>query len=400
MARKAMVMTMGTILLVFLFVCSSSAYEGQRMGREVIGRIDKTNCDQYKDILTQGQYYMVKNWEMVMEIVPTVADWKPNPGYIEATEKYKGQCQVDENGNLLNFTAGCPFPDVDPKEDPVIAGAKVAWNHFWKCYGDDKYYTSFTGYILDKNMAQRINKSYTRRLNMRGRTELDPKPEILPNPEKVDYRDLAMQRFPFEVKGLGVLTFRYEDPKKEDDCWLYIPAMRRIRRMSTAARDDTFGGTDTTWDDYYIWCGKNQTQTFKLIGVKDAYHVRHEPKEIFPERSKKFPCVSGGYYEKITAWVVEATPKSPTAIYSKRVWWIDPMFWDIVLCDDYDRKGRAWKSVTMRMFTEGNIHHSHTMEFTDIVNTHGTIWESYGYNQNINLPEEDFTLSALEKFAK
>jgi len=128
--------------------------------------------------------------------------------------------------------------------------------------------------------------------------------------------------------------------------------------------------------------------------------VRHEPKEIYPELSKKFPCVAGGYFEKVNCWVIEATPKDPNYVYSKRTWWIDPLLNDIGLCDIYDRKGRLWKSITMRMFTEGDIHHSHTMEFCDYINTHGTIWCSYGFSKNQNTPPEDYTLSSLEKYAQ
>jgi len=237
-------------------------------------------------------------------------------------------------------------------------------------------------------------------MNIMGRTDVDPKPEILPNPDKVEYKDFLMQRFPYEVRGLGLLTYRYADPKRDDDLWTYVPSMRRIRRMSTASRSDTWGGTDTTWDDVYIWCGKNTTQKFKLVGKKEVYHVRHEPKEVYPGNSKKFPCVAGGYYEKVNCWVIEATPNDPNYVYSKRVMYVDPMYWDIVDCDIYDRKDRLWKSITMRMFTSGDIHHSHTMEFCDYINTHGTIWASFGFVKNQNPPETDYSLSAIEKYAR
>ena len=397
MKRKAVIIT-GVVLSVFLLICSSYAYENTRMGREVIGKIDKSNVDEYKDVLSATQYYRIKNWDPVFEIVPTVTDFKASPGFIAATEQYKGTVKLDAEGNMIGYRAGTPFPDID-LNDPQ-AGARVAWNLYWRYYGDDRFYTSFTGYILDRKMRQRINKSYTRRLHYTGRVDLEPKPEI-PNDDGIEYKDLLMQRFPFEVKGTGLLTFRYTDPTRDDDLWAYVPSMRRIVRSNTSQRSDTWGGTDTTWDDVYIWAGRNQTQNFKLLRkTEEAYHVRHEPKEIFPENSKNFPCVAGGYYEKISAYVVEATPKDPNYIYKTRVWWIDPMYWDIALCDIYDRKDRLWKSITMRMFTEGDIHHSHTMEFCDYVNTHGTMWHSFGFAKNQNAPEEDYSLSSLEKFAR
>ena len=43
---------------------------------------------------------------------------------------------------------------------------------------------------------------------------------------------------PFDLKGIGALEYRYIDPAKQDDTWLYVPSLRRVRRLSTAQRSD------------------------------------------------------------------------------------------------------------------------------------------------------------------
>ncbi len=72
MMKRKKVIIAGVILSLFLLVCSSYAYENTRMGREVIGKIDKSNVEEYKDILTATQYYRIKNWDPVFEIVPVL----------------------------------------------------------------------------------------------------------------------------------------------------------------------------------------------------------------------------------------------------------------------------------------------------------------------------------------
>lgn len=54
---------------------------------------------------------------------------------------------------------------------------------------------------------------------------------------------------PANVKDTGFLTFDYPDPEREDDQWLYLPAMRKVRRISAANKGDYFLGTDLTYDD-------------------------------------------------------------------------------------------------------------------------------------------------------
>jgi len=54
---------------------------------------------------------------------------------------------------------------------------------------------------------------------------------------------------PNEVRGMKALTVSYYDPEKESDYWMYLPSLRRIRRISAADRDDSFFGSDCTWAD-------------------------------------------------------------------------------------------------------------------------------------------------------
>jgi Protein of unknown function (DUF1329) len=87
-----------------------------------------------RDLVSPGTYVLVRQG-MEMNIVPTKGyEWPPP--YKQSTEQYSSQVSLDAEGNLKNYLAGLPFPNLDPN-DPQIA-RKVMWNfQFGPEYSDD-----------------------------------------------------------------------------------------------------------------------------------------------------------------------------------------------------------------------------------------------------------------------
>lgn len=54
---------------------------------------------------------------------------------------------------------------------------------------------------------------------------------------------------PKNIKDTAFLTYDYADKAKDDDQWLYLPAMRKVRRISASDRGDYFLGTDFSYED-------------------------------------------------------------------------------------------------------------------------------------------------------
>lgn len=54
---------------------------------------------------------------------------------------------------------------------------------------------------------------------------------------------------PKNIKDTAFLTFDYADKQQDDDQWLYLPAMRKVRRISSSDRGDYFLGTDFTYEE-------------------------------------------------------------------------------------------------------------------------------------------------------
>jgi hypothetical protein len=54
---------------------------------------------------------------------------------------------------------------------------------------------------------------------------------------------------PADVKDTAFLTWDYDDPDKDDDQWLYLPALRKTKRIASSDKDGSFMGSDLNYSD-------------------------------------------------------------------------------------------------------------------------------------------------------
>jgi outer membrane lipoprotein-sorting protein len=64
-----------------------------------------------------------------------------------------------------------------------------------------------------------------------------------------DMRSVIYFLSPQSVRGSSFLVYDYVDPSQADDQWIYLPAVRRARRIASSDRGDYFMGTDFTNND-------------------------------------------------------------------------------------------------------------------------------------------------------
>lgn len=62
---------------------------------------------------------------------------------------------------------------------------------------------------------------------------------------------LRLQFFqsPADVKGTGFLTYDYYSGEKDDDQWLYLPDLRKTKRIATSDKSSSFMGSDFSYAD-------------------------------------------------------------------------------------------------------------------------------------------------------
>jgi hypothetical protein len=148
---------------------------------------------------------------------------------------------------------------------------------------------------------------------------------------------------PFDLKGVGLLSIRYIDPSRMDDTWLYLPTLRRVRRLSSAQRSDALFGQDTDVDSYGGYAGQIAWMNWKFLG---------ETKILAPFHAAHFPvqwCTGGGDFafcdnwEPRDAYVIEGTSKLPQYAYGSRLLFIDKDTYLVAFSDIADTSGALWK---------------------------------------------------------
>jgi hypothetical protein len=301
---------------------------------------------------------------MEMTIVP-YRKYELPPQIREATEKHSGQVTIGADGGLENWVAGIPFPNVDPN-DPQ-AGLKIMFNvthpptltddlglHLLDAEsGTIPADASAAGFEIERHFVI----EWIRFLNYMGRLEIEPKPG-LPNNEEGVYRKMAQYPFlePFDLKGVGLLSFRYLSPQKQDDTWLHLPQLRRVRRLSSAQRSDALFGQDVDLDSYNIYMGHAAWFDWKLIGEKQmlgSVHGVNLPAKLCTGNGGATFCEN---WEMRPVWIVEGRAKLLGYAYSKRVIFVDKEVLQPLYSDLYDPSGELWKVLVhnLRVSTKPN----------------------------------------------
>ena len=308
--------------------------------------ITAKNVDKVKDLISPGLEWCIKRGFPI-----TIVERKPiqlPKAYRDATEKYSGQVKLAADGlSVKNYVAGLPFPNIDTKEPQAVY--KIMWNYDFNAFVTDdvdlRNFDADTGSIADHGgmtIERHFLLDHFRRLFWTGRLYVEPKPE-LPNPQGLRRQEgLYPVLEPFDLKGVGALGYRYLESGKSDDSWLYLPSLRRVRRLSTAQRSDALFGQDTDVDSYGGYAGQIGWMDWRLLGEKEMIgvaHAKHVPVKWHDTVDWAFDDV----WEKGDYYVVEGISKLPQYAYGKRVIFIDKESWLVPFSDIYDRSGELWK---------------------------------------------------------
>jgi hypothetical protein len=365
----------GTLLVTMLF-----AWAPAQAAVKPGDVITKDNADKVVDLLSPGNYVLVREG-MQLKIVPTdKLDWPP-PFRI-ATEKYSPQVQLLPDGTLKGYVAGQPFPLVDPN-DPQVA-TKVMWNFSYRpLYSDDIDMRFPEVATFAKNATGTPLSYYTvghfAFYNNIGRIEVPPVPT---DPDGLAsglrYR-FGFYPFlePTSLRGYGMVRQRHIDPKIEDNVWVYNPQTRKLRRESDEVLSDSigalpgFGGgggggggmggsggmggasgaspfaNTLDPDSYFGFSAKIEDFNYRFLGEKEmlaVVHAEHSPEVPCPFDGGKTICPED--WEMRHLYVVEAVSKPGRDLtIPKRIFYIDSEGWFITASDQYDRDGKLWKTI-------------------------------------------------------
>lgn len=123
---------------------------------------------------------------------------------------------------------------------------------------------------------------------------------------------------PADVEGTGFLAWDYDDAGRDDDQWLYLPALKKAKRIASADRSSSFMGSDLSYADMNRW------------QLEDYDYRFYEPRPEIEVAGQ--PC-----------WVIEATPRTEEIAeeigYSRSILFIRKDIRVLVRAVHYERTG-------------------------------------------------------------
>jgi len=193
----------------------------------------------------------------------------------------------------------------------------------------------------------------------------------------IDKLKLMFFLTPADVKDTAFLTYDYDDSSKDDDQWLYLPELQKVKRIASSDKSSAFMGSDFTYSD------------MTSRNVEDyTYKIMKEPK------------VNGA-----KTWQLMVVPKTDKVVeetgYTKSIMFVRQDSFVIVQALHYIKLGKklkymkvtglkeiegVWTTTKMQMVTKKGKKtlHKTVFEFSDIK-----------YNQN--LEESFFTTRTIQK---
>ncbi len=127
---------------------------------------------------------------------------------------------------------------------------------------------------------------------------------------------------PRDVKGTALLNFTHKTGN--DDQWLFLPALKRVKRISSSNKSGSFMGSEFAYED--VTSQEVEKYTYKWIRDETL-----DGKECF---------------------VFERTPTYKNSGYTRQVVWLDKKEYRIYKIDFYDRKNALLKTQTNKDYKQ------------------------------------------------
>lgn len=182
---------------------------------------------------------------------------------------------------------------------------------------------------------------------------------------------------PKNVRDTAFLTFDYLEDAEEDAQWLYLPALRRVRRISGSDRGDYFMGTDFTYDD-----------------------IRQDTKVSRSDYNRT--TLGMGEVDGRACYIMEGIPASEDIAeqlgYSRTLSCVDAEIWMVLKSEIWDLQGKKLKTIYTRDIREvQGIWTAHLLEAENHKTGHKTTFIMSDVDYLAELSDDLFTRSALKR---
>ena len=181
---------------------------------------------------------------------------------------------------------------------------------------------------------------------------------------------------PRDVKGTSLLTHANIEPQ-DDDQWLYLPALKRVKRISSSNRTGKFVSSEFSYEDL----STDEPEDFNFTWLEEG------------------TCL---IETALTCHLIEATPKNKKSGYSKRLIYVDTEEFRYQSVKFYNRRGDLEKELHFKGYQKylDKFWRADILEMTNLQTGKSTViaWDNYQFQTDLSL--NDFKPEKLAKMAR
>ncbi len=182
-------------------------------------------------------------------------------------------------------------------------------------------------------------------------------------------KSLIVFNSPKDVKGTSTLTFTHKIGS--DDQWLFLPSIKRVKRISSNNKSGPFVGSEFAYED--LSSQEVEKYSYKFLEEKGSLLIVEQdpvdPKSGYTRRIVTYNKDKGYRLEKVE-------------FYDRK----NALLKTLTYSDYKLYKGKHWRALTFNM-----VNHQSNKE---------TLLEFSDYNFEAALADEDFTQVALQRAGK
>lgn len=175
---------------------------------------------------------------------------------------------------------------------------------------------------------------------------------------------------PADVKNTSFMNWSYANDNQNDDQWIYLPALKKVKRISSDSSGDYFMGSDFTYDD---------------LGDRKPIEDNHT-------------LLKNEIIDGLDCYVVESVPKYKDYMYSKTVTWVVKDRWYGLKKEFYDEDGDYLKTLLLKSVEEINDFWIITgTEMKNEQKDHSTLMEFNNVKIDGGILESNFTERMMKR---
>jgi outer membrane lipoprotein-sorting protein len=189
--------------------------------------------------------------------------------------------------------------------------------------------------------------------------------------EVIDDGDKSLTIFhePRDIAGTAFLSFTHIN--EPDDQWLYLPALKRVKRIASANQTSSFMGSEFSYEDLL----SDEVERFDYRWLRD---------EVCGE---------------LTCFVLERRPRYPDSGYSKQIVWVDQEEYRTLKIEYYDRREDHEKTLSLDSYRQylGEFWRAHEFRMENHQTQKATLLAFDTYSFQTGLTDRDFDPNALRR---